>query len=183
MGFIFYKPSPRNVTLPTLPKMPSAVQRVGVFVDATLDFIVEKASRYQFDILQLHGRETPDFCKQIQETLRMPIWKVFSVGDHFDFGMPTAYEAFVDAFLFDTEGRYKGGNGIAFDWRILKDYQSEKPLVLSGGIGLETLDDLRKIKKTKLPILAVDVNSRFETVAGLKDVSLLQEFVNQLNKI
>ena len=90
------------------------------------------------------------------------------------------YEGLVHAFLFDTKGKAKGGNGYTFDWSVLKKYTSETPFVLSGGIGLEEIDNIKEILGTNLPILALDVNSKFEEKPGLKNIEHLTTFTSQL---
>ena len=89
---------------------------------------------------------------------------------HFDILKP--YADLVDYFLFDTKGKERGGNGIVFDWKVLEKYPYEKPFFLSGGIGLEQLSAIHKIRKTDLPIYALDINSKFELEAGLKSVEI-----------
>ena len=180
MGFIFYEPSPRNLTLPTLPPFSSDIEKVGVFVESDIDFIKRNTLNYGLDILQLHGKESPLFCEQLAR-MGLPIWKVFSVGETFDFAQIKDYEPFVDAFLFDTKGQQKGGNGVPFDWRILVDYPSKKPFVLSGGIGLENINEIQHLLKTNVPLMAVDVNSRFEIQPGFKDIKRLEAFIHLLN--
>ena len=108
------------------------------------------------------------------------VWKVFSIKDAFDFSQLRAYEPHVDKFLFDTKGKEKGGNGYTFDWEVLKDYNSQKPFILSGGIGLEEVEKVKTILKTDLPIHALDVNSKFEDKPGLKNIEKLEEFIAQL---
>ncbi len=100
---------------------------------------------------------------------------------HLIFEQLNPYEKLVDAFLFDTKGAQKGGNGYTFDWSILKDYASKTPFVLSGGIGLEEVDKVKEILATDLPILALDVNSKFEVKPGLKDIEQLKRFQKELN--
>ncbi|GHC60396.1 phosphoribosylanthranilate isomerase [Ulvibacter litoralis] len=179
LGFIFYEGSPRNFTA-QLPELSSKLKKVGVFVNASEAFISEKIKTYQLDVIQLHGEETPEFCKTIKAENNVQVWKVFSVKDAFDFSILTAYEPYADKFLFDTKGKEKGGNGYTFDWTILKDYPSKIPFILSGGIGLEQLDALKEIQKTELPIYAIDVNSKFESQPGLKNIHDLKKFKNEL---
>lgn len=179
LGFIFYAPSPRNIEIETLPEGVKNIVKVGVFVDAPLEFINEKIKRYDLKIIQLHGNETPEFCKEIKK-IGLEIWKVFSVKDSFDFEKLSPYENIVDAFLFDTKGTQKGGNGFVFDWSILERYPSKKPIILSGGIGLDEVSSLQKIKQSGLPIMAVDVNSRFEKKAGVKDRLKIESFIKSM---
>ncbi|MEW5677012.1 phosphoribosylanthranilate isomerase [Flavobacterium enshiense] len=176
LGFIFYEKSPRffNGELPILPK---STQKVGVFVDAYLDDILGKIRQFNLQIIQLHGNETSEFCKLFQ-LIDIKIIKAFSVDDSFDFKALTAYEPVCDYFLFDTKGKHHGGNGTAFNWDILKNYPSQKPFFLSGGIGLEAIN---KIKQLNLPIHALDVNSKFEIEPGLKNTQLLKQLQNELS--
>ncbi|WP_461305041.1 phosphoribosylanthranilate isomerase [Aureisphaera sp.] len=185
LGFIFYEKSPRNYVNDSIINTVNT-KRVGVFVDASLDVILQKVDQYQLDVIQLHGEEPPQFCRQLKDRLpfrsSVGIWKVFSIKDTFNFDILTSYESIVDKFLFDTKGKEKGGNGYTFDWTVLKDYPSKKPFVLSGGIGLEELDKVKALVQTKLPIYAIDVNSRFELEPGLKDISALKELNHELQR-
>ena len=90
------------------------------------------------------------------------------------------YEKSCDFFLFDTKGELPGGNGYCFDWSTLKAYPSEKPFFLSGGIGIENVEELKKLLKTNLPLYAIDVNSKFESAPGIKKVNELKQFKNEL---
>ncbi|MFN4764455.1 phosphoribosylanthranilate isomerase [Gillisia sp. Q332] len=192
MGFIFYGKSPRNFEN-EIPEISSETKKTGVFVNASANFILEKASRYNLHAIQLHGEENPQFCtqlrtelKKIQETSEVEIIKVFSVNDEFDFEVLFPYEDEVDYFLFDTKGKNKGGNGIAFNWDILKAYPSEKPFFLSGGIGIEELVSIKSLiaefrKKGKQDLLyAIDVNSKFEIEPGVKNMEVLAKFQKNL---
>ena len=175
LGFIFYEKSSRFFDGEIL-EIPSSIKKVGVFVNARLMEINGKIKKYDLDLIQLHGDETPEFCENLKQD-KIEIIKVFSVDDNFDFEVLNQYENVCDYFLFDTKGKLHGGNGITFNWQILEKYKSKKPLFLSGGIGI---DEIEKIKTLKLPIFAIDVNSKFEIEPGLKNKQLLQEFITQL---
>ena len=84
--------------------------------------------------------------------------------------------------MFDTEGKERGGNGIIFDWNVLRNYSSDKPFFLSGGIGLNELESIKKFKKSELSrhCYSLDVNSRFEDEPGLKNVEKIKYFKNNL---
>ncbi|MBW1298081.1 phosphoribosylanthranilate isomerase [Aquimarina litoralis] len=192
LGFIFYEKSPRNFD-EEIPKLPATIKKTGVFVDATIGFVVEKVKTYDFKVIQLHGSESSQYCKDLQAELErfsetestqsIEIWKVFSIKDQFDFEILKAYEGIVDYFLFDTKGKEKGGNGYTFDWSVLNNYPSKTPFVLSGGIGLEEIEKVKEILKTDLPIHAIDVNSKFETAPGLKNIEELKIFKEELNRM
>ena len=108
--------------------------------------------------------------------------KVFSIKDEFDFSMLLPYEDVCDYFLFDTKGKLPGGNGYTFNWDILKNYPSTKEFFLSGGIGLDQFEDLKRFQKSKASkyCYAIDVNSKFEIEAGLKNIEKLKKFKSQL---
>lgn len=201
LGFIFYKKSPRSFDA-QLPSLPKEIKKVGVFVDAEIDFVLKMVSKYNLDVVQLHGDENEKYCLKLKSLLpanpnlldkfeqldlteniednNIQIWKVFSIKDEFDFSVLESYEPYVDQFLFDTKGKERGGNGYTFDWSVLHEYPSKKPFILSGGIGLDALNKLEKINTTSLPLFAVDVNSKFETQPGLKNIEDLKTFKEKL---
>ena len=182
MGFIFYSKSPRNFD-DIIPKISDDIKKTGVFVDAEIDFILEKVNKYNFKAIQLHGSENANYCKELKTKLStIEIFKVFGIKDSFDFSALTDYEGIVDYFLFDTKGKAKGGNGYTFDWSILKDYKSTTPIILSGGIGPEEFNKIEQILKIDLPIYALDLNSKFETKPGLKNLQNLNKFIKRINK-
>lgn len=176
LGFIFFEGSKRNFS-GDIPKINPDIKRVGVFVNTPSEFISEMIEAHKLDVVQLHGDETVDFCSQFED---VELWKVFSVDEDFDFDQINAYEDVVDAFLFDTHGNTRGGTGVAFNWDILAQYPSNKPLVLSGGIGPEMLEAVKEVIDLKIPIMAIDINSRFEVKPGLKNIELLKEFLDEL---
>lgn len=183
IGFIFFEKSPRNFE-GSIPALPSGVKKVGVFVNASEEQILSTIKAYQLDVVQLHGDEPPAFCAALRKKQpAVALWKVFSIKDSFDFKTLSPFENYVDAFLFDTQGVNKGGNGFTFDWSVLSGYPSEKPFILSGGIGREEIPALKEMLTTRLPILAIDVNSRFESAPGKKDVSELKTFMDQLEQL
>ena len=175
LGFIFYKKSSRYFD-GTIPELPKSIKKVGVFVDETEENIIEKIEKYDLNLVQLHGKETPELCEKLQKTV--PVIKVFSVDDDFDFQELEKYETACDYFLFDTKGKLHGGNGVTFNWEILKKYESKKPLFLSGGIGLEKIEELKKID---LPIFAIDVNSKFEIEPGLKNIDMCRDAIHRVS--
>lgn len=176
MGFIFYEKSPRFFD-GDVPELPKSIQKVGVFVNAPISDILQKIKEYNLQVIQLHGDESPEIC-EILKIINMQVIKAFSVDDDFNFKTLAPYETVCDYFLFDTKGQNPGGNGTTFDWQILEKYPSKKPFFLSGGIGLE---EIRRIKELNLPIYAIDVNSKFETKPGLKNIQLLKQLQHALS--
>ena len=177
LGFIFWKKSSRYFD-GEIPEIPKSIKKVGVFVNATSEEIILKIKEYDLNVIQLHGNENPEFCKKLKQK-NIEIIKVFSVNDDFNFSILEPFENACDYFLFDTKGKLPGGNGITFNWQILQHYKLTKPFFLSGGIGL---DDIESIKKLNLPIYAIDVNSKFEIEAGLKNIEQLKQLVGSFQK-
>ncbi len=180
MGFIFYGKSKRDVAdgldAQLLNAFPSSTKKVGVFVNAVLDFVKGKVAKFGLDLVQLHGDEAPKFCAELKAN-GVKIMKVFSMGENFDFDVLEAYKSHVDFFLFDTKGKERGGNGELFNWELLNEYDGEIPYFLSGGIDLENIESLSDLK---VQPYAIDVNSKFEIEPGLKDVERLKELKNKL---
>ncbi len=185
LGFIFYESSKRNFE-GIIPEIPKSIKKVGVFVNEHQEIVVSLAQEYQLDILQLHGDETAAYIKELKVHLpKIKIIKVFSVKDTFNFNLLEAYENQVDYFLFDTKGKEKGGNGMVFNWKVLQNYPSEKPYFLSGGIGLDTLNELKTFMQSTAGehCVAIDVNSKFETAPGRKEITALRKFKKSIEHI
>jgi phosphoribosylanthranilate isomerase len=174
MGFIFWKKSSRFFDS-EIPNLPKSIQKVGVFVNDTLEEIITKIKKYDLNLIQLHGNESVAFCESLKDE-KVKIIKVFSVNDDFDFSILEPFETVCDYFLFDTKGKLPGGNGIVFDWKVLEKYPSTKPFFLSGGIGIDEIQSIQELLKTDLPIHAIDINSKFEIEPGLKNIQLLKDF-------
>ena len=117
------------------------------------------------------------------QSLGVEVIKSFSIKDHFDFTSLDLYENCCDFYLFDTKGELPGGNGYGFDWQLLKEYPSQKPFFLSGGIGLENIKAIWELEKTNLPLYAIDVNSAFESAPGVKKIDELTQFKNELYEL
>ena len=179
MGFIFWEKSKRLVIGSTPNLSQTKIKKTGVFVNADFDKIKDKVRVHKLEAIQLHGLESPEFCEKIKN-LGVEIIKAFSIDENFNFNVLEKYELFSDYFLFDTKGKSPGGNGISFDWEILRNYKYEKKFFLSGGIGIESINAIKKIKNLSLPLFCVDINSRFELNPGEKNIELIKSFKNSL---
>ncbi|AMR29016.1 N-(5'-phosphoribosyl)anthranilate isomerase [Hymenobacter psoromatis] len=182
LGFIFYDKSPRfvaeNLSAEVLRGLPDSIGKVGVFVDAPLPELLATATRYGLDYAQLHGHETPAYCRAAHaQGLR--IIKAFSVDEQFDFSTLAAYEPVCELFLFDTKGAQRGGNGQAFDWRILAHYHGPTPFLLSGGLGPANAAELLHFHHPRLA--GYDFNSLLEVAPGLKDVEATGQLLARLH--
>ncbi len=182
IGFILYDKSPRfagsQLDVDVAQLIPREIKKVGVFVNASVDYILQNVRKYGLNYAQLHGNETPDFCKSLR-TKGVNIIKAFRLDESFIFTQLNNYKPHVDFFLFDAKGDSYGGNGVTFDWSILKKYNNEKPYFLAGGISLENLDELDQI--TPKPY-AIDINSKFETEPAVKDIEKIGELFAKLRE-
>lgn len=179
LGFIFYPESPRFVGNDfRLPEdLPPSIRRVGVFVNETTDRILETAKRVGLDSIQLHGDESVEQCYSLRRE-GLTIIKVFSVSYGFDFNHTKPYIPAVDYFLFDTKGKYYGGNADTFDWEILKRYDQEIPFFLSGGLSPQNVGDVSTMEGMNLH--ALDVNSGVEESPGVKSIEKIETLLNRL---
>ena len=178
MGFICWPKSSRNVT--ERPFYLPQCQRVGVFVDPTVEYVEQKVQMLQLDRIQLHGHESQNFCREVHQHTGLPITKAISVADELDLENwhEYAWEKAVDLFLFDTKCPTAGGSGTQFDWQMLQLYDGHKPFLLAGGIGPGCEEQVLAFRHPKC--IGIDLNSRFETSPALKDTVKLQTFINNI---
>ena len=180
LGFIFYEKSKRFVSdnqMNQIMKLEFGhTHAVGVFVNEDLNKIIEKAKRGYFKHVQLHGDEGPEEVK-ILKNAGLIVIKVFAVDDDFNFNTLQDY-ADADFFLFDTKGKLPGGNGVKFNWNILKNNKIKKPFFLSGGLSIEDLKLLDQLQSTEL--YALDFNSKLELEPGLKDFAKVKEVLSSI---
>lgn len=174
LGFIFHPGSARYAGAALQPALlralPEGVHKVGVFVDADTPHILATLAAFGLDAAQLHGHETPAQCAELRAA-GVPVIKSFGVGATLDLEALRPYEGHCDYFIFDTQGPAPGGNGVTFDWQLLRAYNLATPYLLAGGIGPEHMAALATLR---LPGLAgVDLNSRFETAPACKDLARL----------
>lgn len=180
MGFIFYPKSPRNAcqTSPDAVKqLPSSVTPVGVFVNETLETVVETCEKYGITTVQLHGSEAPALCKELKKR-GFTVFKAAGINVDFDWEQLDKYADCVDMFVFDTATASHGGSGQKYDWSILEAYHSPIPFLLSGGISINDIEQIKHLTHPRLR--GVDINSRFETAPGQKDTTLLRSFITQI---
>lgn len=182
MGFIFYPASKRfvaHLNEDVLKSLPKTIKKTGVFVNASLNEIIEKVEIYQLDAVQLHGNEPKELCRQIRSE-GIEVIKAFGIDESFDFGNLNEYEEVTDFFLFDTKSPAHGGSGRIFDWKLLEKSQSKKGYFLSGGLGAGTIGALNDFNPCGL--YALDLNSRFETEPGVKDINRLNIIFEHIKK-
>ena len=183
MGFIFYPASKRYVLHAlTLDQIKSVqlpgVLKVGVFVNEPINDVIATATAAGLDMVQLHGDETPNYCKEMAN--HYPVIKAFRISETDDVAYKISeYLEDIDYLLFDTASSVYGGSGISFDWKKLANATGQKPYFLSGGIGPDDVSKITSFVQSDAAgnCIAVDVNSKFETAPGQKNIQLLQSFI------
>lgn len=189
VGFIFYQKSPRMVNEQELSswieenvELFGETKRVGVFVDSKIDYVLNAIHDFQLDYIQLHGTESPEYCREIMDywnfssIRKAEIIKAFPVDENFDFSMTDIYSGICSYYLFDTKTPKHGGSGEKFDWKVLGQYSGDTPFLLSGGIAPEDAETLVKLKFSKMA--GVDINSRFESAPGVKNAEEVADFIS-----
>jgi len=186
LGFIFFPKSPRNVT----PKEAAVLSRekddalsVAVTVDAGDDFLDTIVEEMRPDMLQLHGSETLQRIAEIKDRYELPIIKALAIREEEDLAKVRLYENAVDLLLLDAkppkDADLPGGNGVSFDWSVLNGLKSETPVLLSGGIDIENLDDaLDHVRDATNSVIGLDVSSGVESAPGVKDIAKIETFLS-----
>lgn len=183
LGFIFYEKSPRYVgkdfSVEAFGSLPSGIEKVGVFVNETVENVTVICRKFGFGFAQLHGDESPAYCLELAQN-DIKIIKAFRIDGSFDFSITEAYAGICSYFLFDTKVKGFGGSGKSFNWSILEQYTGSTPFLLSGGLGLENIAQSMKIQH---PMLAgYDLNSKLETSPGVKDYEKVKTILNTIRK-
>ena len=185
LGFIFYEKSPRfvlnHLSLEEIAEIPH-FGKVGVFVNETVEKISEISEKAKLSFIQLHGDEDEKFILQLRQILgnNIKIIKVIRIGNQsFDKLQKTINQqpSSVNYLLFDTDSKAFGGTGKTFDWQILNEIEIPIPYFLSGGISLENLENLKILNQKPL---VLDINSKFETEPGIKDLEKIKTFKSLL---
>lgn len=183
-GFIFYPKSPRYVfkhMTTTQIRKQNDINKVGVFVNASIEEVLHMVDECRLHLVQLHGDESPKYCEKIADYVS--VVKAFRLSDNDSVEwMIRPYMDCCDMFMFDTMGAGYGGTGKKFDWSVLKDTVIGKPFFLSGGIEPGDEEQLREFEQEPAAkgLFAVDINSKFETSPGFKDMNLVREFVAKM---
>ncbi len=179
IGFIFYHKSPRFVAEldeDLIARIPLSIKKVGVFVNEDIETVLELYEKYGLDYVQLHGDEDLEYSQELKKH-GVGIIKVFHVLDSLPYSL-VSYSEYSDYFLFDTATPDYGGSGRHFDWSILKTYNLDTPVLLSGGIESK---DMREVTKLGIKnLVGIDVNSRFEISPAMKDINRIQELKSNL---
>lgn len=183
LGFNFWVSSRRyalpeleQITIRSLENKYPKIQRIGVFVDASIAEINELSDAYALNTVQLHGNETPEQCAELAK--KYTVIKAFPVDSAESFAVCDAYTSSCSFFLFDTAGPSPGGNGSSFSWNLLNAYTGSTPFLLAGGISANDVSALLEIRHAHF--WGIDLNSRFEIQPGRKDCALIHQFIREL---
>jgi phosphoribosylanthranilate isomerase len=173
VGFVFFPPSPRNLSLGTAElltaEVPGNVKRVGLFVEPEDAFIDDVMDHVELDMIQLHGREPVARVEEIKARFQRPVMKAVGIAGHDDLLTARSYEEVADRLLFDAKAppgaTRPGGNALAFDWSMIAEQTWDVPWMLAGGLDIDNL--ARAVEATGAT--AVDVSSGVEDAPGLKN--------------
>lgn len=186
IGFIFFEKSPRHLEIEAAQRLRPLVEKpvllVAVTVDADDNTIATIIQKVRPDILQLHGHETPERVRKLRATYKIPVIKAFSIRKQSDVEQISPYRNVADMILFDAkapkDSPLPGGNGIAFDWSLLKSLDEDCQTVLSGGLNAQNVGEAIKIASPDI----LDVSSGVESAPGIKDVKLIEGFFDAVKK-
>lgn len=179
-GFVFYSESERDLSEEIMPgdldMLPVDVDRVGVFVNEPLHLVIDIATQFALDFIQLHGDEPQVYAEKLAQDFL--VIKAFRVSEDFDFSTTKRFEDSCEYFLFDTRAEKVGGTGLKFNWDLLEKYKGDVPFLLSGGIGPEDVDKIKQFSHPKFA--GIDINSKFEIKPGIKNLPEISKFLKQL---
>ena len=180
IGFIFFAKSPRHIEPADAGRLADRVRGkvkiVSVSVDPDNDDLDEIVALMRPDILQLHGKETPDRVLTIKAVTGLPVWKSLSIDDAYDLRRIEAYDGIANRFLLDAKppknSELPGGNGVSFDWRLLTGLDASVDYMLSGGLSKDNVGEALRIARPT----GIDTSSGVESSPGVKDLKMMDEF-------
>lgn len=183
VGFVFYGPSPRNVSPQTAAELaarvPRHVRKVGLFVDPEDRLIQAVLNAVSLDMIQLHGSESPDRVREIKQKFRLPVMKAVKIDSAASLEEIARYDGVADMLLFDAKepktmkNALPGGNGLAFDWELLAGATVDSPWMLAGGLQSGNVAEAVRISGAKI----VDTSSGVEFEPGRKNPAEIVAFL------
>ena len=187
IGFIFFEKSPRNIEPDIAGKLADAVRGsvkiVAVTVDADNDELDEIIDLLKPDMLQLHGSESPERVLNVKAVYGLPVIKAFSIRDGDDLAKIDPYIGIVDKFLFDAKppkgSDLPGGNGVSFDWTLLRSLDGGEDYMLSGGLNKDNVAEAL----AETGALAIDASSGVESAPGVKNLAMIDAFFDAIRSV
>ncbi len=180
VGFVFFPPSPRHLELERAAALalsvPAGIVKVALTVDADDAALDALLSRVPVDMLQLHGSESPERVREVRARTGLPVMKAVGVSGAEDLTALDTYARVADQILVDAkppkDGTLPGGNGLAFDWRLIAGRRWPVPWMLAGGLTPANLGEAVALTGAR----QVDVSSGVERDKGVKDAGLIADF-------
>jgi phosphoribosylanthranilate isomerase len=189
IGFVFYPPSPRNLTpkkaKQLIYRVPKSITRVGLFVDPTNSEIENVLTATDLDMVQLHGQENPSRVLEIKKLSQLPILKAIKIAKREDLNFAADFYDVADHLLFDTKApenkknALPGGNAISFDWTLLRHAKIPLPWMLAGGLSAKNILEATASSGA----ITLDVSSGVESIPGIKDLNLIENFLTMAKTI
>ncbi len=190
LGFIHFARSPRHLELRKMAALmrairvrPGAPKLVSVLVDPDDRLLRTIKNNVKPDLIQLHGKESPQRVREIKGRFGIPLIKALSVSEAADIRAAEDYAPYTDYLMFDAkppkDATMPGGLGLSFDWTLLKGYSGRKPWFLAGGLTPDNVAEAAKISGAKL----VDVSSGVESAPGVKDLNRISAFLRAVKSL
>jgi len=182
LGFIFVESSPRFVgtTLSRefLARLNPSIRKIGVFADTPINDVCRIVTSLGLDGVQLHGAVEITAIKQLRSLLpHLEIRRSISIRSAFDISEIASFDKVVDGYVLDGANP---GSGERFDWRVLHSYPSSRPFLLAGGVGIDSIQEIRDLS-LEIPLLeGIDINSKVELAPGVKDVELVRKVLDEV---
>ncbi len=181
IGFVFFPPSPRHVTPEQAAALAARVQGrakiVGLLVNPADAMLKATLANVPLDVIQLHGDESPSLAAHIKTDTRKTVWKAIAVRKAVDLVQAEQYVGVADLILYDAKPmpgmKLPGGNGLRFDWEILRSHRHVLPWALSGGLDPSNIAEAARVTRASL----LDVSSGVESAPGVKDVDKIAAFL------
>lgn len=180
-GFVFFEASPRNVTPETAAQLaafiPVGKVKTGLFVNPSIEYLRDVLEVVPLDMIQLHGKESPEFAAQVKEEFGLPVMKALGVAEKADLAKLLDYQGAADQFLLDAKpnpnAKLPGGNGLAFDWELMRGVRINVPWMLAGGLDPQNV----RAAISATGAQQVDVSSGVEAASGVKDIQKIEAFI------
>ena len=180
-GLVFFEKSPRNVSIDQAREIalaaPIGLAKVALTVDASDDFLQAMLDKVAIDIIQLHGKETPERVREVKAKFGLPVMKAVGVADKDDLFKLDMFSEVADQILVDAKAPkgadLPGGNGLAFDWTLIQGRRWSTPWMLAGGLTPETARKAVEMTGAR----QLDVSSGVESAPGIKDAQKMQAFI------
>lgn len=181
IGFVFFAKSPRNLSVEDARALaadvPPGVMKVALVVNAD-DALIDQIADLPIDMIQLHGAETPERVSEVRARSGLPVMKAIGISGRDDVEKIDVYATVADQLLIDAKppkgGDIPGGNGLSFDWRLVANRTWTRPWMLAGGLGADNVAEAIALTGAK----QIDISSGVETAPGVKDPTLIRDFMN-----